>query len=92
MGSNSRLNDALKNSMMQEFEINNLGLIHYFIGLEVDQDDSQIFITQTKYANDLLHKFDMDDYAIVILLFCCCQNKRHRSADPVVSPILRHLI
>lgn len=66
MDSNSRLNDAFKNSIMQEFEMKDLGLIHYFLGLEVYQDDNQIFIAQTKYANDLLHKFGMDDCIIVI--------------------------
>lgn len=51
---------------MQEFEMKDLGLMHYFLGLEVYQDDSQIFITQTKYVNDLLHKFGMDDCTAII--------------------------
>jgi len=66
MGTNSRLNYAFRNFMMQEFEMKILGLMHYFLGLEVYEDDSQIFIAQTKYANDFLHKFGMDDYIVVI--------------------------
>jgi len=66
MGRNSILNDAFKHSMMQEFEMKDLGLMHYFLGLEVYKDDSQFFISQTKYTNDLFHKFDIDDCTAMI--------------------------
>ena len=40
--------------MKKEFEMNDLGLIKYFLGLEVTQTDKGIFICQHKYATDVL--------------------------------------
>ena len=37
----------------------NLRLLHYFLGLEVLQREDGIFISQMKYAIDLLKKFNM---------------------------------
>ena len=38
-----------------------LGLMHYFLGLEVWQKPSEIFLTQRKYAVDILQRFGMQD-------------------------------
>ena len=34
-----------------------LGLLHYFLGIEVKQDENEIFISQEKDASDLMKKF-----------------------------------
>ena len=39
-----------------------LGLMHYFLGLEVWQKPGEIFLTQEKYAVDILQRFGMQDY------------------------------
>jgi hypothetical protein len=36
-----------------------LGLMHYFLGLEVWQKPGEIFLSQSKYAVDVLHRFGM---------------------------------
>jgi len=51
--------DEFKSQMMNEFEISYMGLLHYFLGLEVYQIEDGIFISQRKYVSDLLNKFDM---------------------------------
>ena len=38
-----------------------LGLMRYFLGMQVKQRPGQIFISQEKYADDLLKKFNMQD-------------------------------
>ena len=38
-----------------------LGLIHYFLGLEVWQSPEGIFLNQGKYAVEILKRFDMLD-------------------------------
>ena len=38
-----------------------LGLIHYFLGLEVWQSSEEIFIYQGKYGVEILKRFDMLD-------------------------------
>ena len=46
--------------MKNKFEITDLGLMKYFLGLEVTQNDKGIFICQHKYATDILQRFIMD--------------------------------
>jgi hypothetical protein len=36
-----------------------MGLLHYFLGLEINQNDSGIKMSQSKYARDLLDRFQM---------------------------------
>jgi hypothetical protein len=38
-----------------------LGFLHYFLGLQVLQTNEGIFLSQSKYACDLLRHFHMDD-------------------------------
>jgi len=50
-----------KSQMMNEFEMSDMGLLHYFLGLEVYQIEDRIFISQRKYTSDLLNKFGMSN-------------------------------
>ena len=36
-----------------------LGLLYYFLGLEIIQDEDGVFIFQKRYATELLKKFNM---------------------------------
>ena len=45
-----------KSFMMKEFEMSDLGVLPYFLGLQVKLVEEGIFISQTKYAKDLLFK------------------------------------
>ncbi|XP_061358015.1 uncharacterized mitochondrial protein AtMg00810-like [Gastrolobium bilobum] len=47
--------------MTKEFEMKDLGLMRYFLGLEVRQDKSGIFVSQEAYAKDILKRFKMID-------------------------------
>ena len=53
--------DEFKEAMMKEFEIIDLGLRKYFLGIEVEQFEKGIFICQNKYAKDLLKIFKMEN-------------------------------
>jgi hypothetical protein len=50
-----------KRELSAEFEMKDLGLMHYFLGLEVWQKPGEIFLSQGKYAVDILRKFGMMD-------------------------------
>lgn len=50
-----------KAAMMKEFEMTNLGLMKYFLGIEVEKSEQGIFIFQNKYAKDLLKIFRMEN-------------------------------
>ncbi|XP_047264106.1 uncharacterized mitochondrial protein AtMg00810-like [Capsicum annuum] len=41
------------------FEMTDLGLLHYFLGLEVKQGEGDVFFSQKKYALDLLKRFGL---------------------------------
>ena len=37
-----------------------MGLMHYFVDMEVWQKDGEVFVSQGKYANEILRRFQMD--------------------------------
>lgn len=43
----------------QEFDIKDLGPLHYFLGLQVHKNSDGLHINQVKYAHDLLSKHDL---------------------------------
>ncbi|CAA7045427.1 unnamed protein product [Microthlaspi erraticum] len=53
--------EELKKEMTKEFKMTDIGLISYYLRIEVRQEDSGIFITQEGYAKEVLKKFKMDD-------------------------------
>ena len=50
--------------MKKEFDMADLGMMKYFLGLEVTQTTKGIFICQHKYATDILQRFRMDKYKL----------------------------
>ena len=51
----------MKTILKKKFEMIDLGLLHYFLGLQVLQTNEGIFLSQSKYVGDLLRLFHMDD-------------------------------
>uniref|UniRef100_A0A0V0GTF5 Putative ovule protein n=1 Tax=Solanum chacoense TaxID=4108 RepID=A0A0V0GTF5_SOLCH len=51
--------ESFKKSMMVEFDMTDIGMMHYFLGIEVVQSADGIFITQKKYAQEILDRFQM---------------------------------
>jgi protein associated with RNAse G/E len=50
-----------KKKLVVEFEMKDLGPMHYFLGLEVWQSPEDIFFNQGKYFVEILKRFDMMD-------------------------------
>jgi Reverse transcriptase (RNA-dependent DNA polymerase) len=61
MGNNQKLIDEFKREMKLEFEMTDLRMMRYFLGLEIKQEKSGIFISQA-YAREILQKFGISDY------------------------------
>ncbi|KAL3513933.1 hypothetical protein ACH5RR_026650 [Cinchona calisaya] len=59
MGSSQSPIIEFKDCMMRRFEMTDMGLLCYFLGLEVHQSGGGIFISQRKFAIDLLKRFGM---------------------------------
>ncbi|XP_019052725.1 PREDICTED: uncharacterized protein LOC109114488 [Nelumbo nucifera] len=49
-----------KEDMMKTFEMTDLGLMHYFLGIEITQEEEGTFISQKKYTETLLKIFKME--------------------------------
>jgi hypothetical protein len=47
--------------MATKFEMMDIDMMHYFLGLEVWQRPSEIFLGQGKYAVQILNRFQMED-------------------------------
>ena len=54
-----------KKKLAKEFEMKYLGLMHYFLGLEVWQSLEGIFLNQGKYAIEILKRFNMLKYKVM---------------------------
>ena len=48
-----------KKKLVAKFEMKHLGLMYYFLGLEVWQSLKKIFLNQGKYAVEILKRFDI---------------------------------
>lgn len=46
--------------MSTQFEMTDMGLMSYFLGIEVKQTSGGVFISQKKYVADILKKFKME--------------------------------
>ena len=69
-GSNIELIQKFKENMKQAFEMADLGEMSYFLGIEIKQGQSEIFICQQKYANEILKKFQMEGCKSVSTPMC----------------------
>ena len=54
IGNNVNLILSLNKQLIDAFEMTHLGLLHFFLGIQVLQLDDDIFISQPKYALELL--------------------------------------
>jgi len=60
-GNNYAMFEKFKESMMIEFEMTDLRMMHYYLGLEVVQSTTCIFISQKKYVQEILERFQMNN-------------------------------
>eukprot|EP00253_Pinus_taeda_P035544 PITA_35544 len=57
----SRFIEDCKKNLATEFDMKDLGRMHYFLGLEVWQQKGEIFLGQGRYATKILKRFGMGD-------------------------------
>ena len=56
----SRLIKDCKENLAIEFDMKDLGRMHYFLGLEVWQQNGEIFLGQGRYAIEIPERFQME--------------------------------
>ncbi|XP_026458989.1 uncharacterized protein LOC113359596 [Papaver somniferum] len=65
-GSTSKsLTDEFINIMSGESEMSNVGELSYFLGLHIQQQKDNIFLSQEKYARNLGEKFELKDTTLM---------------------------
>jgi hypothetical protein len=61
-----RLSQKFAKDMQNEFEMSLLGQLSFFLGLHIRQRNQGIFISQTKYIKEMLKRFGMEDFKLVV--------------------------
>eukprot|EP00253_Pinus_taeda_P002376 PITA_02376 len=56
----AQLIKSCKEDLAREIEMKDMGLMHYFLGMEAWQRDGEVFVSQGKYANEILRCFHME--------------------------------
>eukprot|EP00253_Pinus_taeda_P025161 PITA_25161 len=79
--------------MQKEFEMSLLGELTYFLGLQIQQNEGGIFLSQTKYLKQILKKYAMEDSKPVCtpMVTGCSLNANDESAA-VHQPTYRSMI
>ena len=60
-GNNPAMFKDFKRSMVQEFEMTDIGLMAHFLGIEVAQRKDGVFISQNGYAKEILKRYGMEN-------------------------------
>ena len=60
-GSSPHLIHGIKEDLCRTFDMTDLGLLHYCLGIEVWHTENHIFLSQSKYAKNLVDRFRMED-------------------------------
>ena len=58
---NAALAEEFSSLMSSEFEMSMMGELTFFLGLQIKKMKEGIFVSQTKYAKELVKKFEMED-------------------------------
>ena len=59
MGEDAATIADFKKKMFSEFDMSDLGMLHYYLGIEVAQENWVITIKQSAYAKKILRQFEM---------------------------------
>jgi hypothetical protein len=82
-----------KKELASEFDMKDLGLMHYYLGLEVWQKRGEVFLGQGKYAVKILQKFGMMDCkSMDTPMTTDIRKVRDSNSDPVDPSLYRQLI
>ncbi|KAK2988423.1 hypothetical protein RJ640_023970 [Escallonia rubra] len=91
--SRAKMFDDFKKEMAKEFEMTDIGLMSYYLGIEVKQRDDGIFISQEAYAKEVLKRFNMENCnPISIPIEVEKKLSRHVKEGPIDRTLFRSLV
>ncbi|KAM2718779.1 hypothetical protein EV1_030652 [Malus domestica] len=92
-GSNPSMFEEFKKVMTKEFEMTDIGLMAYYLGIEVKQSEEGIFISQESYTNEILKKFKMHDCKpISTPVECGVKLTKHDEGESVDPTVFKSLV
>ena len=77
-----------KRDLASEYEMTDIGLMHYYLGMEVWQEPGHIFLGQGKYAVDILKRFWMEDCKPMCTPMITNWKQLHASEGKLVDPTI----
>ncbi|KAG6507176.1 hypothetical protein ZIOFF_032517 [Zingiber officinale] len=82
-----------KEVMTKEFEMTDIGLMAYYLGIEVNQREDGSFISQAGYAREILKKFRMDNSkSINTPVECGVKLSKHDEEEKVDPTFFKSLV
>eukprot|EP00253_Pinus_taeda_P029662 PITA_29662 len=79
--------------MQKEFEMSLLGELTYFLGLQIQQNEGGIFLSQTKYHKNFLKKYAMEDSKpVCTTMVTVCSLSANDELAAVHQPTYRSMI
>eukprot|EP00253_Pinus_taeda_P025748 PITA_25748 len=79
--------------MQKEFEMSLIGEMTYFLGLQIQQNEGDIFLSQTKYLKQILKKYGMEDSKpVCTLMITGCSLHANDELAAVHQPTYRSMI
>lgn len=92
-GNSQRMIDEFKKSMTKEFEMTDIGLMSYYLGIEVKQTKDGVFICQERYTKDILKRFGMENCKpIGTPIQCGTKHSRHDGGEAVDPTLFKSLV
>ena len=85
-----RLIEGCKKDLASQLEMEDIVLMHYFLGLEVWQEEGHIFLGQGSYTIDIMRRFRMGDCRPMSTPIITNQKKLHAFDSKLVDPTLYH--
>jgi hypothetical protein len=89
-GSTSSIIASIKITLHDMFSMTELGLLHYFLRIEITWSSSRISLAQPKYALDLLAHFHMVDCKLALTPFLSRVKLEAKCSTPLVDATLYH--
>ncbi|KAL0545154.1 hypothetical protein IC582_020300 [Cucumis melo] len=85
--------EDLKKAMTQEFEMIDIGLMSYYLGIEVKQSEEGIFISQERYTREILEKFNMmNSKPVATPIETGTKLSKHEEGDDVDPSYFKRLV
>ncbi|XP_050939142.1 uncharacterized mitochondrial protein AtMg00810-like [Cucumis melo] len=79
--------------MTQEFEMTDIGLMSYYLGIEVKQLEEGIFFSQERYTREILEKFNMmNSKPVATPIETGTKLSKHEEGDDVDPSYFKYLV